>query len=208
MADEQTSTKSCRTCKQEKNRLAFHRDAAKADGLTSSCKECAKARAKSWYRANVERAKIARSVWYQANKVACSAKMAAYRRLHSHRIKAAKRAWYMANVGKKRAYDIQWQAANRRKFLTYRIVSEQRRRAATKGGATAQDVREILARQQYRCAICRVSIKKRRHIDHIKPLALGGSNERTNLQGLCPTCNERKSWRDPLAHMQSLGFLL
>lgn len=33
----------------------------------------------------------------------------------------------------------------------------------------------------------------RPHIDHIFPLALGGSNDLVNLQLLCETCNLKKS---------------
>ena len=42
----------------------------------------------------------------------------------------------------------------------------------------------------------------------IKPLARGGTNQRTNLQLLCPPCNLSKSAKDPIDFMQSRGFLL
>lgn len=41
-----------------------------------------------------------------------------------------------------------------------------------------------------------------------KPLARGGTNQRTNLQLLCPPCNLSKSAKDPIDFMQSRGFLL
>lgn len=46
------------------------------------------------------------------------------------------------------------------------------------------------------------------HVDHIQPLALGGSNDKTNLQLLCPTCNTKKSAKHPIDFMQSRGLLL
>lgn len=46
------------------------------------------------------------------------------------------------------------------------------------------------------------------HIDHITPLKLGGSNWPRNLQLLCASCNIIKNAKDPIAHMQSLGFLI
>lgn len=66
----------------------------------------------------------------------------------------------------------------------------------------------IRALQKNRCAICRKSIAKASHMDHIVPLARGGKHEATNIQFLCPPCNLAKSDRDPIKHMQSLGRLL
>lgn len=41
------------------------------------------------------------------------------------------------------------------------------------------------------CAVCGVPYSI--HVDHIKPLARGGSNGIDNLQPLCSTCNMRKN---------------
>lgn len=47
-----------------------------------------------------------------------------------------------------------------------------------------------------RCAYCGSS--KRLTVDHKKPVALGGTDDRKNLQCLCKTCNSRKGarWED------------
>lgn len=76
------------------------------------------------------------------------------------------------------------------------------------GSHTAEEVRAIHAAQRYKCAICRVSTKNHMHVDHIRPLALGGSNFAENLQILCPACNMRKAAKDPVVAMQEVGFLL
>ena len=44
--------KRCSTCKAEKPESDFHRNSKSPDGLTNSCKDCAKARANRWYREN------------------------------------------------------------------------------------------------------------------------------------------------------------
>lgn len=59
-----------------------------------------------------------------------------------------------------------------------------------------------------RCAICVAKLSGKGHLDHIVPLAKGGEHKPGNLQFLCPPCNLRKSDRDPITHMQSLGRLL
>ena len=55
---------------------------------------------------------------------------------------------------------------------------------------------------------CTVSIADGYHVDHIQPLALGGSNDKANLQLLCPTCNLRKSAKHPVDFMRETGRLL
>lgn len=62
--------------------------------------------------------------------------------------------------------------------------------------------------QRWKCAICRVNIRKDYHLDHIMPIARGGKHEPRNLQLLCPTCNVRKSAKDPISYMQEVGRLL
>jgi len=50
------------------------------------------------------------------------------------------------------------------------------------------------ARGGWLCATCRVLVTDRTdaHVDHIVPLARGGSNDRENLRVLCARCNLQK----------------
>lgn len=82
------------------------------------------------------------------------------------------------------------------------------RRVAAPGTHTQDDIADILRAQRGRCAVCRVPLRGRYHVDHIVPLARGGTNERRNIQLLCGPCNVRKSWRDPIEFMQQRGLLL
>lgn len=50
--------------------------------------------------------------------------------------------------------------------------------------------RKLLEKYEYRCVIC--SDYKDLQIDHIIPLARGGTNDEENLQVLCATCNKSK----------------
>lgn len=56
----------------------------------------------------------------------------------------------------------------------------------------------ILKSQQFKCAECKTDISKLPvvHFDHRIPLAMGGSNEDTNRQALCPTCHADKTQKD------------
>lgn len=69
-------------------------------------------------------------------------------------------------------------------------------------------VKRIGNAQGWRCAICSTGIKNCYHVDHIRPLAKDGKHEPRNIQLTCPTCNVRKSAKDPIDYMRSLGRLL
>lgn len=76
------------------------------------------------------------------------------------------------------------------------------------GSHTDEDVERIAEQQGFRCAYCRVSVKVKRHKDHIIARARGGSNWPSNLQILCPSCNLKKWAHDPIEFAKSLGNLL
>jgi diadenosine tetraphosphate (Ap4A) HIT family hydrolase/5-methylcytosine-specific restriction endonuclease McrA len=56
---------------------------------------------------------------------------------------------------------------------------------------------EVLKRARYRCELCGVSAEvKALEVDHIIPRNRGGSDDETNLQALCYSCNATKRDRD------------
>ncbi len=62
--------------------------------------------------------------------------------------------------------------------------------------------------QKWKCVACKCNIQHKYHVDHITPLAKGGVHAPSNIQLLCPSCNVRKGAKDPIAFMQSRGYLL
>ena len=51
----------------------------------------------------------------------------------------------------------------------------------------------VLERDRDRCQSCgKKDAKTKLNIDHINPLATGGSNDISNLQILCSQCNQKK----------------
>lgn len=77
------------------------------------------------------------------------------------------------------------------------------------GSHTPSDVQDIRRLQKNRCALCAINLRRiKSHVDHIMPLALGGSNGRRNLQILCEACNLSKGAKHPIVFANSLGLLV
>ncbi|WP_157379373.1 HNH endonuclease signature motif containing protein [Burkholderia ubonensis] len=195
--------KACSKCKVEKPLDQFSKDSTRKDGTQRHCKECNRKAGEKYRAANPEKRRAVCESW--------SARNPAKRREYSKRYDdknrekvAERRALYRKNNADKLK---QWQSENKET----RRANEARRRSRKResGGAhTADDVKALLTMQKGRCACCKCDIRKNYHVDHVVPLARGGSNDRLNLQLLCPTCNQRKHARDPIDWMQSQGYLL
>lgn len=149
--------------------------------------------------------------WYDKNRERKRAQNAANKAADPEKAKAINRAsalkWRAKNLEKARETARRWYADPENR----RIHRNARRKRENDGGqaADAADLRAILTAQGHRCAYCKADLKrKKRHLDHIMPLALGGSNDRTNLQYLCVPCNLAKGAKDPIDFAQSRGLLL
>jgi 5-methylcytosine-specific restriction endonuclease McrA len=119
-----------------------------------------------------------------------------------------KRQWRKANPDRWREIAERSYKKHPEKYAAWRRNRKARKRNAP-GTHTAADLKAILIAQKYRCTYCRGNLKRaKRHVDHIKPLARGGSNGPENLQYLCAPCNMSKGAKDPIQFAQELGRLL
>jgi len=203
--------KFCKKCNAETERNASGR-----------CKPCRNASRAAWCAANPDKAKASCAAYYNANLEKIKARHADWIAANREKVKASHAAWCAANLEKGRAYsaayyaanpekvkanNAAWNAANPEAARAHRATHRARKRDA-EGSHTRADIKALFALQKSKCACCWASIKGGYHVDHIMPLALGGSNDRGNLQLLCPTCNLCKGAKHPADYMQQRGHLL
>ena len=229
------AAKQCRTCGIEKPHSEFYKAACCKDGLRGECKACVAAKQADYNRKHAEQiaAKKKESYYAEGAEEVRKGKSAAYyqanrdrlmRNAREHHARAADAiserrkanraklhsqtmAWRAANADRVRKVTRAWYHANKDRLRPSRKAAKAMRRAA--GAIDAAVVSFLMNAQRGKCAVCKASIAEGPyHLDHIKPLARGGTNQRTNLQLLCPPCNLSKSAKDPIDFMQSRGFLL
>ena len=103
-------------------------------------------------------------------------------------------------------------AADTRK---YRLLNPERlralrqRRRARKfqvgGSHTGEDIKRLYKEQSGKCTSCKCDLSiTGYHVDHIMPLYLLGTNNKENLQLLCPNCNLSKGALHPDAWNEKL----
>ncbi len=180
----------------------------------ASCMQCACVREKERRLANPDRAKEVDRRHHAKNKEKNNRHSKSYHAKNRDNCLGRMRRWHAKNKQKANARAKAWRAKNPDSVNLY----NHRRKARIRGHGgtfTSADIAAIKRLQNGKCAFfshCgqQLMIGKKRNyqIDHIKPLFRGGTHDRANLQLLCPGCNLSKHDRDPIDHMQSLGFLL
>lgn len=165
------------------------------------CGDCARAAIRAWrishpeagrqhakksYYKNHDRAKASARSRYTENRDEYKAK--SLERYHAKKAAGLiecstekTRAWRKANPERTKAHRVQHEATRRA------------RKADASGSHTRAEWEAICARQRNLCAACGDECKLTK--DHVVPLSMGGSNDASNLQGLCGPCNSRKGAR-------------
>lgn len=163
------------------------------DRLSGRCAECCRLISLRWKHEHVERSRELARRWKLQNP-------------------QASLEWFRRNRDRQRAANKRFYYKNRAAMIERANASERKRRALKKGcqgSHTISDLRAILKAQKYRCVYCYADLRKaKRHLDHIMPLARGGSDGRENLQYLCAPCNLSKGAKDPIEFARERGALL
>lgn len=185
--------KQCTRCKQVKPLTEFWRDRSKSDGHRSQCTECRKRykqshavqireQQRSWHQRNPHYARN----WFKAR----PGYNAAERRKEQKR--AATRKWRENNKESHAILVKQWREANPDKVIQW-DRDRRARKAQAEGIFTDEQFQELCRHWNNRCLRCDETSKLT--VDHVIPLSRGGSNDISNIQPLCGSCNSRKGTR-------------
>lgn len=156
------------------------------------------------------------------NKASIAEKRRAYRSANRKIIADQEKRYAEKNKGKladrrRKSYEknkesiSEYKKANRTRLNEMARLHNQNRRARKKstGVISRERVGRLIVLQKNRCACCKCDLRESGyHLDHIMPLALGGTNTDGNTQLLCPTCNLQKNARHPVDFMRQKGFLI
>ena len=189
-----TPNKFCATCKECKpaTKEFFAPRKSASDGLRGYCRDCGHVMAAK------NRIK---------NKVKLRVKASAYAEKNRDKLRATSTVWNAAHREKAKASTQAWRDENRD---AVRVHAQNRRaRKLGNGGVLSKTIRQkLMVLQKGLCTCCKQPLGVSPHLDHIMPLALGGSNTDDNIQLLRAGCNASKHDRHPIDFMQSRGFLL
>lgn len=171
------------------------------------CKVCMKAYLYEWRRKNPAKLRAINDKWSEANKQkVIEYGKALYLRKREEKILYAK-TYYEGNKEALKPKKAEWQRNNMDKIVVY--CSRRRAKKLSNGGELSADIHaKLLVLQKGKCACCGQLLNGKYHLDHIMPLALGGTNSDDNVQLLHPRCNCQKSSKHPVDFMQERGFLL
>lgn len=167
--DKSTPSRVCCSCKVAKPLSEYHRYSRSPDGRQKKCKECCAAYQREYNRIHGETRAQRRAAQAAAN---------------LERERAAKRRWAILNAERKRE-------------------TRHRRRARLRAAVVGEIDLSLLDAET--CGLCGDAIDPdlvypdpmSRSLDHVVPLASGGSHAQDNLQWAHWICNVRKGSRLP-----------
>lgn len=218
--------KICTKCKIEKPKTEYRKDSKSKDGISHSCKQCRDAYNAAYRAANAESIAIKCREYQDRNRESIAAQKRkynaenaaeiaeqtrAYRDKNRSEIAAQKSAHYSKNKESISLRLKKYYESNREMFSAHGRARKARKKNA-EGRHSASEVVVIFEKQRGLCANCKAALlmsgKQKYHVDHIMPLAKGGSNWPSNLQCLCPTCNLKKNAKDPVKWANENGRLI
>ena len=169
-------TKICTVCGEEKPRTEFYRGTNK-EGRMRLCKDCQQQKMSNYAKEHRKEINIKNKKRYhtdinyrQRRKIST----AKWDKNNREKINRTVRTWHVKNPHKRSEYHARYRT----------------RKAENGGNHTANEFEILCKEYDYRCLCCGSDNKLTE--DHIVPIAKGGTNDISNLQPLCMSCNASK----------------
>lgn len=158
--------------------------------------EQAAAYSKRWQDKNPEKVRERHRRWYYRNLEKCRD----YCRCYYERNREQRREYHLrynkAHKQERAETYKRWARKNPTKVRAIVHRRQARLRAAT-GTLTSKDIQRQYEAQKGRCWWCNCDLDDGFHVDHLIPLARGGSNAPENIVISCPHCNQSKGAKLP-----------
>jgi 5-methylcytosine-specific restriction endonuclease McrA len=196
------NTKTCTKCEIEKSIENFYLNRGK---YMSCCQECVAIRRKEYYIKNKSEIAIKRAIYQAAHRKEQYAHTKAWRKRNVDKMREANRRQYANNPQHRQSVKNAWREANVDKIKAfqkkYRLnhlpkmaEKQHKRRAKMRSNGVYQiSEKELIKLYSFPCIACGTT--DRVTIDHIIPIARGGTHSIGNLQSLCLKCNSSKNHR-------------
>jgi 5-methylcytosine-specific restriction endonuclease McrA len=208
--------KVCSACEREFPCAAFNKRSRSPDGLQAWCRTCEHAyaaerrerqkdaeleRGRRWRAANPEKARAADKRQYDANPERRRESSRRWRSLNPEKVREGFRVWREANLEHDLERHRQYVRDN--PGIARSQVRRRRARKLDNGPCEQFTDAEIGERDGWLCGLCGLPVDRSLRwpdaaclvIDHIVPLALGGTHTRANVQVAHNLCNARKGAR-------------
>ena len=199
----------CTRCNSEKPLDDFHRGKNYKHGRRSTCKVCVSAEMRERHKATYVQKTEAE--WKASRFATEQRKQARLQKkkeliLERARIREEKRlAEKDSRLKKAKEKAAAYRAAYKKKYPERRKAEKLNRKLKirTSGVLSNDIVKTLMVSQNCLCVYCKKDIRDNFHVDHIYPVARGGTNTDDNVQLLCPECNLAKSDKDPVVFLAS-----
>lgn len=187
---------------------------------------------KHWHNASIERKErhnVAARKWAESNPDKVKERIDRWRKANPDKVRAKGKRWRDANPEKVRVKNKKYKTANRERLAPINLervkqwkldnperakenarkVRHTRRARQYKAGGsyTNEQIQELLIKQNFVCVYCDADLHEKRELDHRKAIARGGSNDISNLQWLCVSCNRKKRDKDEMEWLREIGKL-
>lgn len=195
--------KTCSKCRRELALEAFGSNRANRDGRDYYCRACRLEQRNKWIAEHPEKARTVAAKSRAKHRDQRRADSKRWREENPEYNRQRLSTWHAENRERRSAYNRGWARRNRERRREYMRDYYERNAEQIKMWARirkltpdAQDYAEILVRDP--CAYCGEPTEQ---IDHIDPVALGGTSDWDNLTGACQSCNARKEARPLLVFL-------